>query len=162
MNNRQIQLLSLLPYLVRSNLLTILHRTFLVFVNGKNFTSLHSDFASARLLEFYTDSSLRYLKTDQCTMGIGWIQTSTYGYIPIRTFSAQVCQFPSALRAEIYAVLSALCTAPPQCIVKIFSDNTQVLSGINCLLANSKLSPAQLQSYFPQNHLLWAAIHYHW
>src|SRR5436190_23603111 len=67
---------------------------------------------------------------------------------PIRTFSAQVCQFPSALRAEIYAVLSALCTAPPQCIVKIFSDNTHVLSGINFLLANSKLS------------LLWAAIHY--
>src|SRR5207245_7494651 len=28
------------------------------------------------------------------------------------------------------------------------------------LLANSKLSPAQLQSYFPQNHLLWAAVHY--
>ena len=79
---------------------------------------------------------------------------------PIRTFSAQVCQFPSALRAEIYAVLSALCTAPPQCIVKIFSDNTHVLSGINFLLANSKLSPAQLQSYFPQNHLLWVAIHY--
>src|SRR3989337_1913951 len=93
-------------------------------------------------------------------MGIGWIQVETYGNTPIRTFSAQVQKFPSALRAEIYAVLSALCTAPSQCIVKIFTDNTHVISGMNFLTANDKLSPSQLQSYFPQNHLLWAAIHY--
>ena len=63
-------------------------------------------------------------------MGIGWIQVDTDNDIPSRTFSAQVQLFPSALRAEIYAVLSALCTAPKFCVVTIVTDNKNVEVGL--------------------------------
>jgi ribonuclease HI len=137
---------------ITSNILSIRKRTEIV--------SLRADFSHARLLEFYTDGSLRQLKTDSCTMGIGWVQSNTYGDTPMRTFSAQVQKFPSALRAETYAVLSALCTSPPLCIVKIFTDNMNVVNGLNHIITNISLSPSQLQSYFKDNHILWAAIQF--
>ena len=126
----------------------------------KEITTIRTDFELARVLEFYTDGSMRYHKSDRCTMGIGWIQTNADFGAPICSFSAQVQRFPSALRAEIYAVLSALCTAPPHCNVKIFTDNRNVVHGIKHILSAEHITPAHLHTLFEQNHLLWAAIHF--
>jgi len=95
-------------------------------VTWNQLRQLKQDFKFARILEFFTDGSMMAYRTDQCVMGIGWIQVDTDNDILSRTFSAQVQLFPFALRAEIYAILSALCTAPKFCVVTIVTDNKNV------------------------------------
>src|SRR5256885_38736 len=93
-------------------------------------------------------------------MGIGWIQTDTDNSILSQTFSAQVQLFPSALKAEIYTVLSALCTTPRFCVVNIVTDNKNVKVGLRHICFQSSLIPPHLKDLFSCNAILWAAIVY--
>ena len=99
---------------------------------------LKTQFHEAYSLEFYTDGSLCDLGHDTSKMGIGWIQcdsrTSTIG-----RFSAQVERFPSSTRAEIYSILSALCTVPFQCSVSIKTDSQATVNLFQLLLEGNSL-----------------------
>jgi ribonuclease HI len=129
-------------------------------VTRSQLRQLKQDFKFARTLEFYTDGSMMAHRTDQCVMGIGWIQVDIDNDIPSRTFSAQVQLFPSALRAEIYAVLSALCTAPKFCVVTIVTDNKNVEVGLRHICSHISSTPSHLKDLFASNATLWAAIAY--
>ena len=51
-------------------------------VTRSQLRQLKQDFKFARMLEFYTDGSMMTYRTDQCVMGIGWIQVDTDNDIP--------------------------------------------------------------------------------
>src|SRR2546421_8928103 len=57
-------------------------------------------------------------------MGIGWVQIESF---PSNrgSFSAQVERFPSSTRSEIYAILSALTTAPRCCTIMLYLDRSE-------------------------------------
>src|SRR2546423_8684343 len=146
--------------LVDSSLTDVVLKCIPTPVTRNQLRQLKQDFKFARTLEFYTDGSMMAHCTDQCVMDIGWIQVDTDNDIPSRTFSAQVQLFPSALRAEIYAVLSALCTAPKFCVVTIVTDNKNVKVGLRHICSQISSTPLHLKDLFASNAILWAAIAY--
>jgi len=117
--------------------------------------ALKQKFKFAPSLTFYTDGSLKDPGTDTMKMGIGWVQIESF---PSNkgSFSAQVERFPSSTRSEIYAILSALTTAPRCCTIMLYLDNEtavkdmlSLLSGANKFNFNHQASP---------NYVLWLAI----
>jgi ribonuclease HI len=118
--------------------------------------ALKQKFKFAPTLTYYTDGSLKDPGTDTMKMGIGWVQTESFPCTSRGSFSAQVERFPSSTRAEIYAILSALVTAPRHCNIKLYLDNEtavkdflSLLSGANKFNHNHQSSP---------NYILWLAI----
>ena len=77
-------------------------------------------------LTFYTDGSVQNLMTNQCSMGIGWIQVENNSIT--NSFAAQVQYWPSSYKMELLAVLSAISTAPRNCKVDIYTDSQFVIS----------------------------------
>jgi ribonuclease HI len=127
-------------------------------VTRNKLASFKDSFSLSQTLTFYTDGSLINSRSDLCCMGIGWVQVDSDG--SSAAFSAQVERFPSSLRAELYSVLSAICTAPQFCLVNLFTDNSNVAAGLDFILSGSLVLPSHLRSIFNRNHLLWAAIKY--
>ena len=82
--------------------------------------ALKQKFKFAPSLTFYTDGSLKDPGTDTMKMGIGWVQIESFPS-NLGSFSAQVERFPSSTRSEIYAILSALTTAPRCCTIMLYS-----------------------------------------
>ena len=80
-------------------------------------------------LIFYTDGLVQNICTDQCSMGIGWVQI--YNNQAIQTFAAQIKTWPSSYKAELIAILSAISTTPKNCKIKIFTDSQSVISKFN-------------------------------
>ncbi|PKK62183.1 hypothetical protein RhiirC2_790735 [Rhizophagus irregularis] len=72
-------------------------------------------------LEFYTDGSFNAdFSINKFPMGYGWT-TSNLDYINI-TYSGSIKFFPSATKAEVMAILTALIVCPPDCKVTIYMD----------------------------------------
>src|ERR1043165_7591821 len=59
-------------------------------------------------------------------MGIGWVQVTNNS--ALHTFQAQVKLWPCSFKSELTAILSALITAPRNCIVNIYTDSQSVIS----------------------------------
>jgi len=87
-------------------------------------------------LSFYTDGSVIDIGTNQCTMGIGWIQIDNNNQI-INSYSAKIQSWPSSYKAELLSILSAISTAPCNSVIDIFTDSQSVISKFNNLQLNS-------------------------
>ena len=59
--------------------------------------------------------------TDQCTMGIGWVQVDNSNQI-IHKFSAKIYFWSSSYKAELMSILSAISTTPCNSTINIYSD----------------------------------------
>jgi ribonuclease HI len=77
-------------------------------------------------LSFYTDGSVIDLGSNQCSMGIGWVQI--HDTTTINTFQAQIKYWPCSFKAELIAVVSAVITAPRNCQIQIYTDSQSVIS----------------------------------
>ena len=59
---------------------------------------------------FYTDGSVKNICTNQCSMGIGWVQLHNNQIV--HEFSAQLKYWPSSYHTELISILSAIATVP--------------------------------------------------
>lgn len=59
-------------------------------------------------------------------MGIGWVQV--YENSIQHTFSAPIQNWPSSYKAELIAILSAICTCPRGSIIQIYTDSQSIIS----------------------------------
>ena len=94
---------------------------------------------------FYTDGSVKNFGTDQCTMGIGWAQIHNNSVT--HNFSAQITNWPSSYKAELFAILSAISTLPRNSTVDIYTDSQSIISKYNKLIQ----SPYFTSKYFKFN-----------
>ena len=75
---------------------------------------------------FYTDGSVKNICTNQCSMGIGWVQLHNNQIV--HEFSAQLKYWPSSYYTELISILSAIATVPRNSIIQIFTDSQSVIS----------------------------------
>src|SRR5277367_3315848 len=109
--------------------------------------------SASRSLTFYTDGSVRKLRTRECSVGIGWVQTDPSA--PHIEFSASTIRFPSSVKAEFYAAISALCVAPNHATVHIVSDCQTVVTCLNAVA----VSPSSLVCPISRDFTLcWLAL----
>ena len=97
------------------------HQLFTDNSSSRILNQIKHSFHNSAALTFYTDGSLHNLGSSDAIMGIGWIQSD-----PVSSgcsFSAWVTQWPSSTRAETMAILTAIYTCPPECIVMINTDS---------------------------------------
>ena len=94
---------------------------------------------------FYTDGSVIDIGTNQCSMGIGWVQIHSDQII--HKFTAQLQNWPSSYKAELLAILSAISTVPRNSTINIFTDSQSVISKYNKL----KSIPKQSSKYYKFN-----------
>ena len=64
--------------------------------------------------------------TNQCSMGIGWVQVDNE--LTIHTFAAQINYWPTSYKAELVAILSAISTAPRNCKINIYTNSQSVIN----------------------------------
>src|SRR5690242_6881503 len=64
-------------------------------------------------------------------MGIGWVQTAND--IVLHDYSATIQLWPSSYKAELLAILSAICTCPRNSNITIYTDSQSVISKFNKL-----------------------------
>jgi ribonuclease HI len=103
-------------------------------------------------LSFYTDGSVIDLGTNQCSMGIGWVQIENS--ITIHTFQAQTKYWPCSFKAELTAILSAIVTAPRNCFIQIYTDSQSVISKYNSIIH----SPSALQHTKTPYSSIWSSL----
>ena len=91
--------------------------------------------------------------TNQCSMGIGWIQTNNESII--HSFAAQIKYWPTSYKAELLAILSAISTAPRNCKINIFTDSQSVISKYQ-KLTQKPINPSHILSFnnWPIWHIL--------
>jgi ribonuclease HI len=77
-------------------------------------------------LTFYTDGSVIDINTNQCTMGIGWVQIDNNNQI-LHSFSARVQLWPSSYKTELLSIISAISTVSRNSTVEIFTDSQSVI-----------------------------------
>jgi ribonuclease HI len=83
--------------------------------------------ASYQQINFYTDGSVIDIGTNQCTMGIGWVQIDNNNQI-IHKFFAKIHFWPSSYKAELMSILSAISTAPRNSTINIFTDSQSIIT----------------------------------
>ena len=93
------------------------------------------------LLRFYTDGSLRAAGTLDMKMGLSWLLADPND--PQLKFSASCKLFPSSSRAEVFAVLSALCVTSEYTTVHIHTDSQVTYDGLNIISSDSFPPPDQ-------------------
>ena len=93
---------------------------------------------------FYTDGSVINLGNSRCSMGIAWIQT--FNDSIIHQFSAQIQYWPSSYKAELIAILSAICTCPRNSTIHIYTDSQSIISKYKALL-HAKYNPSKIYLY---------------
>jgi hypothetical protein len=77
---------------------------------------------------FYTDGSLSYPTSEECTMGLGWICPDILTDHS-NHFNAAVVNHPSSTRAELFALLTALIICPKSSSPTIFLDSQTIIDG---------------------------------
>jgi ribonuclease HI len=83
-------------------------------------------FSQSSFLQFYTDGSFTTNTHHDTTMGFAWIQTNPASQN--LAFQASTTKWPSAYKAELMAVLSAIIICPHGCIVDIFTDCQTIIN----------------------------------
>jgi ribonuclease HI len=102
---------------------------------------------------FYTDGSVKNISTEQCSMGIGW--TQIYNNSPIQNYSAQILNWPSSYKAELIAILSAICTCPRNSNIDIYTDSQSVITKYSKLISSTLPSnKAYSYNYWPIWHTI--------
>ena len=82
-------------------------------------------------VDIYTDGSLKDLKNNTCSMGIGWFIANLE--IHNTKFHASLSSFPSLTKAEIFALLTALIVCPTNSTVDIYLDSANTINTFNKL-----------------------------
>ena len=127
-----------------------------IFINNDASSQL-TQAALANLLQhqftFYTDGSVKQLGTNQCSMGIGWVQVHDDQII--QSFSAQITNWPSSYKTELLAILSVISTIPRNSCLKIFTDSQSVISKYNKLLT---LSPHSTKNFKFNSWPIWHTL----
>jgi ribonuclease HI len=77
-------------------------------------------------------------------MGIGWVQV--VDNISTNSFSSQIKYWPSSYKTELLAVLSAICTAPRNCKIDIFTDSQSIISKFH-KLTHTTTNPSHYLSF---------------
>lgn len=80
---------------------------------------------------FYTDGSMGKSKDQSIRMGAAWIQVT--GPNPGSFFTSGVDNWPSALRAELTAIVLVLLVVPNKCSIEIRTDSASCISIYNTL-----------------------------
>ena len=92
---------------------------------------------------FYTDGSVKNICTNQCSMGIGWVQLHNNQIV--HEFSAQLKYWPSSYHTELISILSAIATVPRNSIIQIFTDSQSVISKYTKLIHLNPNSPKKFK-----------------
>src|SRR6185295_3126563 len=71
---------------------------------------------------FYTDGSVIDIGTNNCTMGISWVQVDSNELI-VHKFSAKIHLWPSSYKAELFSILAAISTTPRNSTINIYTDS---------------------------------------
>jgi exonuclease III/ribonuclease HI len=114
---------------------------------------IKTSLTDATNIQFYTDGSLSDAGTTNMKMGIAWVVAEPSELY--NEFSASCSLYPSSTRAEIFAILSALCVVPPNCHVQFMTDSQAVIQRMSEL-------PTDQNNYNTDtsNYLLWATIRF--
>jgi len=86
-------------------------------------------------------------------MNVGWIQT--HNNTILQTYSSRIKLWPSSYKAELMAILSAICTCPRNSNIQIHTDSQSIITKFSKITSN--LIPTHKQysySYWPIWHLL--------
>jgi len=76
---------------------------------------------------FYTDGSVTDIGTEQSSMGIGWVQVNNANQV-LHKFSAKIYFWPSAYKAELFSIQSAISTVSHNATIQIYTDSQSVIS----------------------------------
>ncbi|GBB85768.1 hypothetical protein RclHR1_12200001 [Rhizophagus clarus] len=95
-------------------------------------------------LTFFTDSSLINTNTQAVSMIAGFIRISDIN-TTIHTFITTVENWPSSLRAELFAILAVIIISPHGCHVDINTDSQNSINIIQQILKNPTFS---IRDYF--------------
>src|SRR5436190_5201258 len=111
---------------------------------------IQHSFNTASHLEFYTDGSVINIGQESMSMSLAFVQTNSR--YPQTKYNAILERFPSSTRAESFAILAALLTAPLGCYVDIFTDSSAVIH------LSSKTDISVRNTFKENNNVLWATI----
>src|SRR6185295_19487015 len=78
------------------------------------------------LFNFYTDGSVIDIGTNNCTMGISWVQVDSNEHI-IHKFSAKIHFWLSSYKAELFSILAAISTTPRNSTINIYTDSQSII-----------------------------------
>ena len=76
-------------------------------------------------------------------MGISWAQI--HNNTVVHNFSAQIINWPSSYKAELFAILSAISTLPRNSSANIYTDSQSVITKYNKLISNYHFSSKSLK-----------------
>jgi len=86
-------------------------------------------------------------------MNIGWIQIQNNTII--ETYSSRIKLWPSSYKAELMAILSAICICPRNSNIQIYTDSLSVISKFNKITNNMILQHKQCSyNYWPIWHTI--------
>ncbi|GES73632.1 reverse transcriptase family protein [Rhizophagus clarus] len=103
-------------------------------------------------LSFYTDGSLINANTQAASMTTGFIRVSNTNNIT-HSFTTTIENWPSSLRAELFAILLSLIVSPYGCRVNINTDSQNSINIIQRIYNNPIFS---IRNYFrfPNNNIV--------
>ncbi|GET04391.1 RNA-directed DNA polymerase from mobile element jockey-like [Rhizophagus clarus] len=103
-------------------------------------------------LSFYTDGSLINANTQAASMTAGFIRVSDTNLIT-HSFTTTIENWPSSLRAELFAILLSLIVSPHGCRVDINTDSQNSINIIQRIYNNPTFS---IRDYFrlPNNNIV--------
>jgi ribonuclease HI len=93
---------------------------------------------------FYTDGSAGNITTEQCSMGIGWVQIQDSDIL--HTYQAKIQYWPSAYKAELMSILSVICVCPRNSTINIYTDSQSIISKFN-KLTTTHPNPNKVSSF---------------
>jgi ribonuclease HI len=101
---------------------------------------------------FYTDGSFGKAKDQTLRMGAAWLQEK--GPNPGRSFQAGVDNWPSALRAELVAIILTLLVIPQKSQIEIRTDNSTCINTLQTL-QNPQIKDTGKRNRKRKNWQLW-------
>ncbi|GES98524.1 RNA-directed DNA polymerase from mobile element jockey-like [Rhizophagus clarus] len=125
------------------------------FENNSKLEALHiiqQHLKDEDTLSFYTDGSLINANTQAASMTAGFIRVSDANLIT-HSFTTTIENWPSSLRAELFAILLSLIVSPYGCRVDINTDSQNSINIIQRIYNNPTFS---IRDYFrlPNNNIV--------
>ncbi|PKY24504.1 hypothetical protein RhiirB3_439090 [Rhizophagus irregularis] len=119
-----------------------------------NITEVLPNFHS---IQYYTDGSYQPdIGTNKMHMGYGWT-TSNLDELNV-AYHGSLQYFPSSVKAEIMAILTALITAPFGGLIMINTDSQAAIDAYHKSANLSSISPQRYNK--TNNNTLWTSIHH--
>ena len=105
----------------------------------------------------YTDGSLTNLGTDNIKMSFGWTFILDSNIPSSIDFNACIKNFPSSTRAEIFAILTALCVCPENSIINVYTDSQAAIDGFKSYVFHN-IWMTERRFLKIRNYLIWSLI----